>query len=85
MSAQNVEQAVTWWPQVNETVWVVHHHHTWDAEINNDYFPVPRRVLSVDVDAGIIHLEYDLQLKRDECFVSQEDCRRACPAPHPDD
>lgn len=78
MGAQHHE-----WPKVGENVWVVYHHHTWDAHLNNTYHPVKRKVLSVG--HSTVHLEEHPDLPLKECFPTEEECEAACPAAHMDD
>ena len=71
------------WPEVGSEVWIVRHHHTWDAILNNTYSPVLRKVLSVGTDT--VHLEDEADRRFTECYPSREQCESACPEPHADE
>jgi hypothetical protein len=77
MSAQHQE-----WPKVGEEVWVVVHHHAWDARMNNTYRPGLRKVLSVGTDT--VHLEGESDRRFTQVFRTEESCQRNCPEAHAD-
>lgn len=70
------------WPQAGTKVWVVGHIHTWDAYLNNHYFPAQRKVRSLGTDT--VHLVDDVDKKITDCYTTREYCVAACPADHAD-
>lgn len=71
-------------PTAGDVVWIVWHHHTWDAENNNTYFPVSRVVKSVD-EVGIVRFTTGETLHYGKCYKTEAECRKHCLSPHMDE
>lgn len=66
-----------------DKVWVVCHSHAWDRDLNNEYFPIERKVQKVK--NGMVHFKDGSQRKLWDCYATKEECQAACPVPHRDE
>lgn len=71
--------------RVGDKVWIVHHHHTWDAHDNNQYRPIEAEVVGIEHERGLAHFELNESRPLAECFKTEAQCQQACPDDHPDD
>ena len=71
------------WLRPGNTVWVVAHHHTWNARDNNTYFPAPAIVQSVGTRT--VHFFDGPDKDLEEVYETKEACETACPEPHMDE
>ncbi len=71
------------WVEPGDTVWIVCHHHSWDRDLNNEYFPIERKVLKIK--NGMAHFKDESPRSLWDCYMTKHECQEACPAPHRDD
>ena len=66
-----------------DTVWIVCHSHSWDRDLNNEYYPIERKVTKVK--NGKAHFKDESPRKLWDCYVTKHECQAACPTPHKDE